>query len=250
MNQLTKNEKERLLQFRTTFSADSKITAQAIRSIDLLDVQFLTSYLYTVKDTLQAADLLSAASMFSKRYSYLVAVPAFYSFSRFQKQLNVSLKNTELLPDDSSEIWLPQLYLTDQHVRNVEQRSADRSRFFQMIFADHFHLIWERLATLTSISKQTLWENTAVYLFWIYETMLNEVKTEAEKAIIQEDFHALLDQSQAYLFGPYRSNPLSRFYGPKITIDGQDIRFRKTCCFSYQCFDKSIMCHTCPKLKP
>lgn len=237
------SEKEQLSQFRLSFEKIDSI--EFISSVDLLNEKKLTIYLESVKEKIKAPNIMTAASLFSKRYSHLLIVPAFYAMSRYNKFLNIELENTEVMDHFESDLWFPKLLLKDQttlSVRAESERNEWRRYFIQQLFSQHINQVWDVLSHVGKISKHTLWENTAVYTFWLYETVLQEPP--CEKAI--EDFNYLLFEADGSIFGNYSKNPLARFYSEKLTKNGYEIRLRKTCCLSCQ-IDEKYMCKSCPK---
>lgn len=237
------SEKEQLSLYRLTFEKINSL--EVIGSVDLLNEKNLLIYLESVTEKIKAPNIMTAASLFSKRYSHLLIVPAFYAMSRYDKFLNVEMKNTEVMDHFEYDMWFPKLLLKDQTIiiaRTETERCEWRRHFIQQLFSQHINQVWDVLSHVGKLSKQTLWENTAVYTFWLFESVLQKLSCERAK----EDFNYLLFEADGSIFGNYTKNPLARFYNEKRTINGYEIRPRKTCCLSYQ-IDEKYMCKSCPK---
>ncbi|WP_332692693.1 siderophore-iron reductase FhuF [Halalkalibacter lacteus] len=242
------DEQQRLREFRVCFQkgGDDSLT---IPIRDLTNKDLLKNYMDRVQQKLNAPSLMVAASMFSKRYSYLIVVPALYSFSALNKRINISIDHVSLDPSGSKDYWLPELYLMDQTVvspSTIKEREELREQVIREIFANHLNVIWNELSKIGKIPKQILWENTAIYLFWLYESLLEKELPEVTRNKIKDDFHYLLYNAEGSLFGKYQRNPMTKFFHDKIMMDGSVVRLRRTCCFSYEAETKK-MCKTCPK---
>ncbi|WP_034743767.1 IucA/IucC family C-terminal-domain containing protein [Halalkalibacter wakoensis] len=219
---------------------------------DFFDQKNLSSFLESVQNELQAPDLLVAASVFAKRYSYLVVVPALFTFSFLNKRLNMSVKNLRLLPSVAENKWLPRIFIDDQQALlcdNETEREANRNQLLETIFAHHLSPLWDKLSVLSKVPQHILWENTAVYLFWVFESLLSRSDlTASERDLIQSDFDYIIYEANARLFGCFTNdNPFELYLSPKKKIGGQNIRIRKTCCFSYKLSEDCKMCKSCPK---
>lgn len=237
-------EKEQLSQFRMIFNKDMGNTS-SLEAAELLDENKLTAYLESAKTNMNAPNMTVAASLFSKRYSYLTLVPALYAMSRYNKFLDVSINNLEIIDGFEQDIWMPRLFVKDQMIvtANSDQERAEcQLQFVQQLFSQHLNAVWDVLAKVGKVSKQTLWENTAVYIFWLYESVLSELAA----ATANKDFQFLLFEAEGLYFGNYTSNPLLSFYTDKRELDGAQIRIRKTCCLSYK-ISENYICNTCPK---
>ncbi|MBU8908912.1 siderophore-iron reductase FhuF [Desertibacillus haloalkaliphilus] len=246
--QLDANERNELCNYRVCFHKKTEAT-QSIPVEMLFDRAYLKKLIEDLQQDMDAEDGRVTASIFSKRYSFLLVVPAFYSFSVLNKKINLAKDQLFLEPSKSTEHWLPQLLLVDQTVRlfdSEEERVFQRRLLVEDIFANHLNLICNELSTAWKVPKQILWENTAIYLFWLYESLLEKESAEDVKQRLKEDFSYLLNDAEGSLFGNYNRNPLTRFYHEKTLVEGKEIRIRKTCCFSYQAESRK-MCYTCPK---
>lgn len=244
-NLLTADERRTLSDYRVSLERPGTY-ASSLAATQLMNPSELKSFLMQLQVRLHAPDLRSTSSIFAKRYGYLMTVPVFYSFSVWNKALHLHKDSLFLDPSTSEEHWLPRLGLSDTVTvpESEHERAALRDELIQSVFAEHLHPLWNLLAETVSISKQVLWENTAIYLFWLYETLLHGEWPEAAKATMKEDFDYLLHADHR-LFGGGQKHPLSKFYTEKRQLDQQTIRVRQTCCLTYMA--SGAYCKSCPK---
>lgn len=185
-----------------------------------------------------------AASIFIKRYAFL-AVISLYAMTAWNKKLDVSLDKVRMEPASKLENWLPAFYLKDLAVDewdSGEARSEWRKGVVKELFAKNIYPLITLFEKTFGISKLILLENIAIYIFWLYESQLKEYKNAVE------DFSFLIFEAEGSLFGRYKLNPLQKYYVEKIYLDEQaeEVRIRKTCCFTYQLEGSSKRCKTCP----
>lgn len=198
---------------------------------------------------MMAPDRRVTASLFSKRYAFLNVAAALYSFSGLNKIIDVSGDNLFIKPSKSSKYWLPEIYLENQKILSpstIEERKQCSEELLKKIFCN-LNILWNNLSSVGKIPKQILWENTSIYIFWLYETLLVETENVEIKSGIKDDFHFILFKAEGSLFGDYQKNPLTKFYHQKSLINGESVRVRKTCCFSFELDKEGTMCKTCPK---
>ncbi|WP_440116616.1 IucA/IucC family C-terminal-domain containing protein [Paenibacillus sp. QZ-Y1] len=220
---------------------------------DLLNPSISLPFLERVKDIYETESDTAAVSLFAKRYAYLVIASGLYAMSRFNKGLNVEITNGFMEAIYKGEAWLPKARLKNWQVTSPEAgaREVWRDQIIAQMFAENLAKVWQSLSTATRTSRAVLWENTAIYVYWLYENQFAEAATPEEKSRIEADFHYLLHDAPAHLFGESR-NPLKQFNSPKrvTAVSDTSIRVRKTCCFYYLAAeDPDDFCPTCPKLK-
>lgn len=223
----------------------------SISAVDLLDEESLRAYLERIADKFQAPSLMVTASQFAKRYSFLIIAPSLYALSVYNKGVDHSLENCHLESAQQKGTWLPQLRLSDWGVSQPSEnsRAAWRDQILENMFAGNLAKVWRALARTAKISSQVLWENTAVYVYWLYEKRIGEEANGLQKSRLQDDFQYLLN-APASLFGE-AENPLKQFNGPKCVLSPAKppIRVRQTCCFYYQISPQQSYCSTCPRNK-
>ncbi|MGO4887341.1 IucA/IucC family C-terminal-domain containing protein [Anaerobacillus sp. MEB173] len=248
---LTLAEKDLLSKYRISFQQEEEDEDLTISIRHLLEYDQLDHYIDKVQQKINAPNQMVASSMFSKRYVYLIAVPALYSLAKLNKQLNYSIDQLTLQSAVSSHgTWLPMLYFPTDKVSYPDtpiERNECREKLINNIFADHLNVMWDHLSKIGKISKQTLWENTAIYIFWLYESLLKEDLTEEVRSRVIDDFYFVVLKAGGHLFGNYNRNPLTRFYTEKTLKNGVEVRIRKTCCFYYEMAAGGEMCTGCPK---
>ncbi|MEH7118576.1 siderophore-iron reductase FhuF [Neobacillus vireti] len=210
--------------------------------IELLDDRFLQEFLKKLSDVMGAPNEKAAASMFIKRYAF-VAVLSLYSMTVWNKRLDVSLPNIKMEMPEPGKDWLPSFSLVNETLQswNGQDRTKWRKEMVNSLFAENIEILIQKLAKTTGISKLILWENIAVYLFWLYETELKNSKLTNGV----EDFTYLLFEAEGPLFGAYNLNPLHRYYKINVVEWDNEVRIRNTCCFSYQ-LRAGKRCKTCP----
>lgn len=225
--------------------------AQSISAIQLLHPIICDNYLNKVGIMLESPSKQVSASQFSKRYAFLIVVPALYTMSVYNKGLNVSLENSHIDSMHHDQHWMPTIRLESLEVTDPApgRRHVWRDQVLQTIFAHNLAKVWQALAKTANISKNILWENTAIYVYWIYETRMEQETNKEIKGRISEDFNYLVNEAPPYLFGE-SENPLKKYYHRPTTYNDekQPVRIRKTCCL-YDQLPSSAQdyCQTCPK---
>ncbi|MEH7076335.1 IucA/IucC family C-terminal-domain containing protein [Neobacillus drentensis] len=214
----------------------------AFNVADLLDETYLRDFMKNLSVAIGAPSEKIAASIFIKRYAFL-AVMSLYTMTALNKNLNVSLDNVKMESAVQGIVWLPGISIQDAAVQDWDgnDRSEWRSRVLNDLFANNIYPLITQLEKTIGISKLILWENIAVYLFWLYETELKG------KEHAEEDFRYLISEAKGKLFGCYNINPLPKYFTEKTYLEEWDtgVRVRKTCCFTYQ-MPAGKRCKTCP----
>jgi ferric iron reductase protein FhuF len=249
-NWLTLEEKQYLANnFRFISETQGEETISLER---LLDKEFLKSYLIELSDNFQSDKFFVTASQFVKRLGYIMTVPILYSMTIYDKKVDIGLENCHLLSKFSKGTWLPQLYL---HNHSVEEPSEDdrlqwRETLLTRLFRDNISKVLDSISEVSSIPKSILWENVAVYIYWLYEKRIKEGVPNGLKRQILSDFYYLIHQAPGSMFGE-ANNPLQKFFGAmcETPFSTEPIRIRRTCCFYYELNPKGDCCLTCPKGK-
>lgn len=214
-------------------------TGKSFNVGSLMEKAFATDFMKNLALSMGASSERTAASIFIKRYAF-IAVISLFAMTTANKKLNLSLGNIEMEEAEPGKDWLPMISLKDTAIEewNGEDRDEWRKSVYRDLFANNIYPIIEHFEKTFKVSKLILWENIAVYLFWLYETELKE----SENPIVQSDFRFLIMEAEGNLFGSYHLNPIQKYYSEKNNQD--EIRIRKTCCFTYQLGSKR--CKTCP----
>jgi len=229
----------------TTEKIDSSLSVQVK---DLLDEKVLCEYLKLVRRHIDASNDKVTGSIFIKRYAFL-AVMYLYTMTSINEKLLISFDNLSIETDEKTDVWLPSFYFSRIESEAVWQdREAWRRSCLEALFKEHLYPLINCVAKTTKVSKLVLWENIAIYIFWLYETVLQrEEITKDIKEQAKDDFHFIIFQAEGELFGNYHENPLKRFYKEKIYYEeiDKELRQRTSCCFAYLTKSKQH-CSTCP----
>lgn len=248
-NRLTEKELEELSKFRLT--AEKSEGELTFCAADLIKSTTLQPMLKMLKSRIEAPNILVTSSILMKRYAFLPVI-YLYALTKWDKKLNFSLDDVHFEDHSKNGMWLPNIRL--ESLTYTQCTDHDRETFrreaFRFLFKDHLYRIISALYKETKVSKMVLWENIAVYLFWMYETLL---ETEADPLVrnnAASDFRYIFSEADGSVFGPLKRNPLSSFDTEKVKKEEDDqlIRIRKTCCYTYMLLkDKeSAFCKTCP----
>ncbi|MGM0902697.1 MAG: IucA/IucC family C-terminal-domain containing protein [Bacillota bacterium] len=240
---LSEKEAAELLRFRYTPILEQESSATPISSL-VLKKQMKT-FLEEVKVDIQAPDLKVAASVFMKRYAFVVVI-YLYALSSWNKRLHFTLDSLYLQNSEMEGNWLPEYYFENLSLEKFtgENRDHWRNQAIQHLFKDIMFPILNSLTEEAKISKYILWENIAVYLHWLYEKVLDH----EQGSLAFEDYDYIVNHAPGKVFGPYERNPLERFTAEPVYLSQlkETIRIRKTCCFTYQLGAKRTYCNTCP----
>lgn len=214
-------------------------TGKSFNVADLLDKAFAVEFMKNLAFSIGSPSERTAASIFIKRYAF-IAVISLFAMTSANKKLNLSLDNIEMEEAEHGKDWLPMISLKNPSIEewNGEDRDEWRKSVFRDLFANNIYPIIEHFEKTFKVSKLILWENIAVYLFWLYETELKD----SENPNVRSDFRFLIMEAEGNLFGMYNLNPIQKYYSEKNSLD--EVRIRKTCCFTYQLGSKR--CKTCP----
>lgn len=244
---LNVDELDKLQKFRLTVRETVHVLNTSMS--DIVDEDAMHQYLKKLGDYIGSPNGKVTASIFIKRYAFL-AVIFMYGITARNKMINTSLENTLIQTDSEDRLWLPQFYLLDQHVESLcENREDWREKAIKKLFSENINVVINKVAKVTKQSKLILWENIAIYLFWLYETNLLESEDLTIRNRAKEDCDYLFREAPGKLFGAYHNNPLKRYDNPKSFVEhiGETVRVRKTCCFSYLLEGSSKRCKTCPQ---
>ncbi|NYE03742.1 siderophore-iron reductase FhuF [Bacillus niacini] len=233
-NILTENDLSPLQKYRL-----KPETGQSFNVAKLMDKTFALDFMRNLAYSIGSPSERAAASIFIKRYAF-IAVISLFAMTAANKKLNLSLENIEMEEAERGKDWIPMISLKDTSIQewNGQDRDEWREGVYRDLFANNIYPIIEHFEKTFKVSKLILWENIAVYLFWLYETELKE----SENPTVLSDFRFLIMEAKGNLFGEYNLNPIKKYYSKKNPPD--EIRMRKTCCFTYQLGCKR--CKTCP----
>lgn len=226
--------------------------AHSIPSLQLLNEADCIGYVDRISGLFEATSRAVGGSLFAKRYSFLTATPVLYAMTLYNKGLDADIENCHVESSFREDgTWLPKLRLADWRVSFPAEndRHEWRDRILRSLFAGNIAKLWRVVSRANRVSAATLWENTAVNLYWLYEKRIGEAASSIQQLRIQEDYDYLLT-APGDLFGE-KTNPLVKFNSPKVLLTEyeQPIRIRKTCCLYYQTAGERSYCSICPKDK-
>ncbi|HZH60827.1 MAG TPA: IucA/IucC family C-terminal-domain containing protein [Metabacillus sp.] len=242
MAELTKEEQETLEKYRLCLKGKSPhlmIEGPELLKVDRLKRLFnedLQKKLNTDKHQV-------LGSMLVKRYAFLAAL-VLYSMSVFNKGINSSIENLSLYTEEDDPIWLPSFHFKNLEVTtSTSNRNEWREEVLEALFKQNIALMVATISRVTRISKVILWENVAIYIFWMYESTLEDPNiAEESKTRIEEDFSYIVLEAAPTLFGVKAKNPLAPFFHEKHN----NVRKRSTCCLFYLTSKNDDRCNTCP----
>lgn len=241
MARLTNTEIESLRKYR--FTTEKNTLYQIVSGNDLLDKKRLQEIINDLQIKLNTDKHNVIGSMLVKRYAFLAAL-VLYSMSVFDKGINSSIDNFSLQTDETDPLWLPGFYFENMEVSTPgPDRDQWRTSVVQTLFLENIAKVISSISKQTKVSKPILWENIAVYIFWMYETLLEDKSLSNEFFTkVQEDFYYVVIDASSQVFGTKARNPLSQYYRQKQN----DVRMRTTCCLFYLSSNKGDRCNTCP----
>lgn len=202
----------------------------------LMNPKTCQAYLMQIAEKFNTNSLVVTASQFAKRYSFLLVIPTLYTMSVYNKGLRINPENCYIQSLDENHTWLPRLALVDWGVtRPPDDRGLWREQLLKQLFAENITKMWTVLYKCTGIKTAILWENTAIYIHWLYTQVLQQAEINEQ---IEDDYRFLLHQANAAIFGE-SFQPLQKF----ASKDG----VRKTCCLYYLTNQEKDICKGCPR---
>ncbi|MFD2215954.1 IucA/IucC family C-terminal-domain containing protein [Metabacillus endolithicus] len=242
MAELTKEELYSLTKYRII--TEKKTNGSIIKGADLLQQKHLTSlYDEILQYKLNTNKHSVIGSMLVKRYAFLAAL-VLYCMTSYDKGINSSINNLSLQTDDDDPIWLPSFYFNNLVVTTPDtDRNSWREAVITALFKDNISIIINNVSKASKVSKSILWENIAIYIFWMYESLLEDESISDEmKSKIKEDFSYVIIHAPAEAFGLKDKNPLTMYFHDKKN----NVRKRSTCCLFYYTSKNGDRCQTCP----
>ncbi len=240
-------QKEEIQLLQQDLHVSQGVSIESVRVSLLTDPDYCKDFLLKLTTLFRSPSLSVTASQFAKKYTYLVVLPALFSMSKWNKGLRSHIENCLLEAPPSTRQWAPRIQLIDETVNGPSgERHGWRDQVIQQIFAKNITILWKVLHDVSEISMNVLWENTAIYIFWLYEEKMKKVDPVIRQRA-QADFQYLLE-ADGNLFAT-EENPLYKYYKPKLYCHekGEWLRSRQTCCLHYQLKKLGKYCKTCPR---
>ncbi|MEW9502520.1 iron reductase [Jeotgalibacillus marinus] len=249
MNSFT-HEELKVLEKKYRLTVKTKPSVLSIPTVDLLDEQQLYTFLVHLKEKIKSANVMVAASLFVKRYSFAILI-ALYSMSALNKRVDFSINNISVETlEESDVLWLPSFKLDNLVIEEASDlnRLKWRDDILKQVFADHVDLLFTQINRTTKLSKKIMWENLYIYIRWMYQNLLDDSQFSGFHHTIANDFHYILKKATSSLFGSYDQNPFLIYNNSKQHIEqnNQTVLKRTTCCYSYLVGDKDNFCKICP----
>lgn len=220
-----------LFKYRLKWNA----AGESINYLSLTDPEQLPDVLHRLTRRLEAPNACVTASILTKRLAFY-AVIHLYAMSALGKRLHVELSELKLVDESREELWLPVFdFGSFTSERPMEDRDKWRAEIVEHIFGETLAPIISMLKEQTRLKESVMWENTALYVHWIYK-QISTTSERTERAM--DDLHYIFHEAPAWSFGATDGNPLTPFARtPELG--------RSTCCLSYMLKTRSY-CNGCP----
>ncbi len=248
-NFFSETELSQLKNYRFTLEKAHQESDLSITLSELLQKDQLRTFISRASEHIGSPNVKVTASMFIKRYAFLSAI-YLYAMTAFNKRFHIQLEHMHLQTDEQDPLWLPSFYFSEW---SISEPTGDRDQWRYEAIADFFSNIVtpivESVKTESKQSKLVLWENIAIYIFWLYESVLSENEDEEVCGRAVEDLHFIAQQAPGSLFGRYHENPIKKHFHEKRYIPelGEEVRVRTTCCFFYALTGTTDRCKICPQ---
>ncbi|WP_371017892.1 IucA/IucC family C-terminal-domain containing protein [Pseudalkalibacillus sp. JSM 102089] len=241
----TREEIERLEQFRLTVGESSASFVQQLH-----DEHHLKGLLEQLVEESHFPSIIVAGSQFMKRYGFMTVVPILYAFTMWDKAILAGPNELCYEVDTDAEPWMMKLMIdNDVDVTIIQKDRVEiRAALANKLINENLAPFVEAMVKATKLSAAILWENVAIYLFWLYETLIPSEGNEVQVRRAKEDFHYLLKEFNCTSF-TCGANPFMPYYSEKVKREEGEIRFRRTCCLYDQISEGGACCKTCPKAR-
>ncbi|MGM8215423.1 (2Fe-2S)-binding protein [Bacillaceae bacterium W0354] len=208
---------------------------------ELLDEEFLLSYLNDISEYFNTDNIFIVGSQLMKRLAFNVVLPPLYLMTVHRMKLDLDFRKMWIAPNIVGDLWLPNLYLEDF---TVEELPDDERKTYLSELFNKINDLVNVISKVTRVPKPNLWENMAVYIYWLYEKKFKDDRFVDVADRVAMDFEFLVHRLGADAFDGM-CNQLKNFYwGRRIEEDGT--RIRRTCCFHYGANEARKTCKTCP----
>jgi len=245
--QLEPSHQEELAERCRLIKAADRDHAFALPATELLAPDVCKQLLNRLTPVIGSPNEYVTASLLAKRIAFLTTGSALYAMSVMDRGLNLTIDNSFVEYRHQNGLWQSRMPLDSLNVSipELNQRAAWRDQLVHNLFAGHLAPLWRSFRAVARVPLPVLWENTAVRVYALYERRLAEQTCPDLRKRIAEDFHYLVHQAPAKLFGADH-NPLQRYFPPHPRVPDADVRIRKTCCYYYRATQRVKYCSTCP----
>lgn len=196
----------------------------------------LRAYFQQLSDTLSYPSMQVLASQWSKRYSGYLVTRVLYMMSVEQQGISTSLDHCRIKTHLLEDQWMIEIDFMGGCHRHSGGRESWCHRVLYQLFHENLMPVWRSLQKVCYIPRILLWENTAVYLDWLYH---HEIKRRVDFHTWQQclvDYDYIRKELDGSCFGEAQ-NPFQRLFE-------HPSERRKTCCFAYSI--KEDYCKNCP----
>lgn len=197
-----------------------------IEMSDLLNEEKCRVFLQKLMLEIKAPNLSVAASMFSKRYAYLIVASTLFSMVEHNRVLKIPVNACGLSKERELCIQLECCSLEETTNLKREQWREDVLRF---LFSEHITPVINILQKTSRLSPLVLWENIAIRINSIYRKMLSTDLDFDKIEHLNSDFQ-FLKNAQGDLFN-LKENPIKQYL--KIGLELKQNPYRRTCCMYY-----------------
>ncbi|RSK55996.1 Fe-S oxidoreductase [Bacillus canaveralius] len=197
-----------------------------IEMSDLLNEEKCRVFLQKLMLQIKAPNLSVAASMFSKRYAYLIVASTLYSMVQYNCTLKLPVKACALSKE--RELCIQLECCPWEETTNLE-REQWRVNVLRSLFSEHITPVLNTLQKTSRLSPSILWENVAIRINSIYRKILSRDVELVKIERLNSDFQ-FLKNAEGDLFN-LKENPIKEYL--KIGEELEQNPFRKTCCMYY-----------------
>ncbi|MFC7365442.1 MULTISPECIES: IucA/IucC family C-terminal-domain containing protein [Bhargavaea] len=228
---LNKQEIEQLSRYRLKLDA----AGETVDYLSIADPEQLPDVLDRLTRRLEAPNACVTASILTKRLAFY-AVIHLYAMTVLGKRLRVDLREFKLVDESREELWLPVFDFGNFSIEEpVGSRTKWRAQIVEHVFGETLSPVIRRLKEQTRLKESIMWENTALYVHWIY----NQISAIPDlRRLAMDDLHYIFHEAPASAFGASVENPLTAFAGTAELG-------RSTCCLSYMLKTRNC-CNGCP----
>lgn len=213
----------------------------------ILDEKKVTAILEGLVDEGHYPNLIVAGSQFMKRYGLMTVAPILFAFTMWNKRVEAGPNQLGYRLESEQDSWTMKLAVRDEWI-GPENRSDARSKLANELINQNLAPFVETMVKATKLSATIIWENVAIYLIWLYETLIPSKANDEQKRRAEEDFHYIVHEFQCTSF-TCGTNPFLPYYTEKTERPEGAMRFRKTCCLRDQISADTACCKTCPKVR-
>lgn len=202
-------------------------TLQVTDIFDLLDDEKCVAFLQKQMEEIKAPTLSVAASLFSKRYAYLVVSSTLFSMGKYDCALVLPIQACGLNSERKLCIKADMC-----HWYRVESMPREQwcAHVIRSLFSNHLTPLFCALQRNARVPSKILWENVAVRINSIYRKTLAKETNLVKRQQLYNDFY-FLKEAEGTLFGTEK-NPIKDYL--KIGEALKSDPYRKTCCLYFR----------------